>query len=470
MAWFSNSQLKSKDPHRRIEALGKLGDARDAQSVNSVLAAVSDPVVEVRIQAMAVSVRWRDENTLRVLLHLLRDPHPAVRERAIAELRPLGAKQCVTSVVICLKDPVSAVRIQAVHTLTFFGWAPQTPEERALDLIAHGHFAQAVVLGDVALDLLLSFVDDPSSSTRREVAEAFGVLRSPRVIAALQKLLSDIDPAVRIAAVTSLGRLQCPVAIIAPIARDPAKNVRIAAVESLGDMKDTEAVPLLIDALADEQWDVRCAAAKALGALGQRTSVQHLAAGLQDSDPDVRIACADALAAVGDVDAIEPLIMAQLDVESSVRQAALNAAVRVDFRWHRNPRAYRTLLSLKRAVRAGDFTVQNAATELMDRIFGIKRRAYLVKSNDFEADRRARAAEILIPCLWDDDALLRSAAAETLGALRCRRAADVLRVATEDGNEQVRNHAADALQALESGGAGAAGWQPSQKSERAGRN
>jgi HEAT repeat protein len=355
-----------------------------------------------------------------------------------------------------------------VHALTLLGWAPQTPEERALDLIAHGHYGQAIALGDVALDLLLSFIDHPLTATRREIAEAFGRLRSSKVLLALQKLVTDQDPAVRIAAVTSLARIQAPVGALEPLIRDPDKNVRIAAVEALGELKDTEAVPALTECLKDSQWDVRCAAALALGALGQRISVPLLADGLNDPDPDVRIACAEALGSIGDVEAIQPLIIAQLDPELSVRQAGSKAIARVDYRWPRNPRAYRTLALLKRAARLGDFAVQIAATELMERIFGIRRRALTMKSADADADRRALASEILISCLWDDNPMLRGAAAETLGLLRSRRAADVLRVMTEDDNAWVRGCATASLKRLDMADkAAAGGWQPSAGSNSA---
>jgi hypothetical protein len=49
MSWFSSAQVKAKDPRRRIEAIAKLEEARDQQSMTMVMSALGDHVVEVRL-------------------------------------------------------------------------------------------------------------------------------------------------------------------------------------------------------------------------------------------------------------------------------------------------------------------------------------------------------------------------------------------------------------------------------------
>src|SRR6185436_19155161 len=100
-------------------------------------------------------------------------------------------------------------------------------------------------------------------------------------------------------------------------------------------------------------------------------------------------------------------------------------------------------------------------TELLERIFSIRRQSWRSTGADGEAERRVQAAEMLIVCLWDDDALLRGAAAEALGHLRTRRALDVLKVKVEDSHEWVRERAAAALVQVEATGASTSGgWRP----------
>ncbi len=426
-----------------------------------VMSALGDQVVEVRLEALRVIARWRDKNTLRALVHVLRDPHPDVRERAILELRTAGGRESIPALVQCLVDPVASVRAQTVPTLAYLGWTPQTPTDHVLDLIGRSQFTEAGAVGRVALDFLLPFVGHACISTRRDVAEALGLQRDERATASLEKLLADTDAGVRIAAMTSLARMKASVTILERMTTDADKNVRVAAVETLGDMKDTEAVPALLRSLKDEHWGVRCAAAAALGVIGERASVPLLIEALKDSDPDMRVACAEALGLIGDVEAIEPLVLAQLDPEMRVRQAALRAVLRVDYRWQRNPKAYRTLLAVKRALRSDDFSVRNAATELLERIFSIRRQSWRSTGADGEAERRLQAAEMLIVCLWDDDALLRGAAAEALGHIRTRRALEVLKAKAEDPHEWVRERAAAALVQIEAPECSAGGgWRP----------
>jgi len=465
MQWFSGSKSKAKEPQRRIEAINRLGTARDSKAVTAVLAALADPDLNVRLAALRVTAQWQDDYALQGLSQALRDPVSEVREQAITALRMMGTKESTAALIPSLADPVASVRTQAVQMLTALGWSPETPNDRILHFIGHGQFGKAAAVGRESVELLLPFAEHPIVSTRRDVAEAFGVVRDPRVNVALEKMLSDIDSSVRIAAIDSLMRIQAPISLIGRMTKDPDKNVRAAAAETLGEMRDTEAVPIVSECLKDEHWSVRCAAASALGLIGERTSVPLLVNCLKDQDIDMRVASAEALGLIGDVEAVEPLILAQLDPETRVRQAAVSAVVRVDYRWHRNPRAYRTLPLLKRAARSDNLSIRTGATELLDRIFSIRRVSWKSSGVDPEADRRMQAAEMLITCLWDDDALIQGAAAETLGHLRSRRAQDALKVRAEDTHVWVSAQARAALESLErTDSKPDMGWCPSPSS------
>jgi hypothetical protein len=70
------------------------------------------------------------------------------------------------------------------------------------------------------------------------------------------------------------------------------------------------AVPALIQALGDSDWDVRRAAAEALGKLGDPQAVPALIQALGDSDVGVRRAAAEALGKIGDPQAVPALIQA----------------------------------------------------------------------------------------------------------------------------------------------------------------
>jgi len=461
MQWFSGSPLKSKDSQQRVQAIGKLANARDRQSKTALMTALGDPEATVRMEALKVITLWRDEDTLRALTFALKDSAATIRERAIGELQGLGARDSIADLLPVLCDSAAPVRAAAANALAALGWRAETAGERALEYIGRSQFGKAATIGRAALELILPFAENTVASTRQEVAEALGLIRDPQASEALQKLTADADASVRIAAILSLTRVQPSVVALSKMLSDADKNVRMVVVEALGQLRDSEAVPLLSNCLRDASWEVRGAAAGALALMGERSTVPLLIEALKDPDADVRMAVAEALGVIGDVEAIEPLILAQLDSETPVRQTALKAIMRVDYRWYRNARAYRMLPVLKRAVRGEDYSIRAAATELLERIFSIKRHALRNVSADPEADRRIQAAEVLITCLWDDDPLLAGAAAEALGQLRSRRAIDVLKVKSEDKHPWVSQQAAQALVLIEGQGAQAGGWRHS---------
>jgi HEAT repeat protein len=84
-----------------------------------------------------------------------------------------------------------------------------------------------------------------------------------------------------------------------------SENVRRAAAEALVKI-GTPAVPALIQALGDSDWDVRRAAAEALGAIGDPQAIPALIQALGDSSWGVRRAAAWALGKLGDPQAVHP--------------------------------------------------------------------------------------------------------------------------------------------------------------------
>jgi FOG: HEAT repeat len=84
------------------------------------------------------------------------------------------------------------------------------------------------------------------------------------------------------------------------------------------------AVPALIQALGDSDWEVRRASAEALVKIGT-PAVPALIQALGDSDSAVRRAAAEALGKLGDPQAVPPLIQALGDSDWDVRHAARQA-------------------------------------------------------------------------------------------------------------------------------------------------
>ncbi|HEY2434082.1 MAG TPA: HEAT repeat domain-containing protein [Vicinamibacterales bacterium] len=102
----------------------------------------------------------------------------------------------------------------------------------------------------------------------------------------------------------------------------PAWIARKNAAWGLGAVKDSEAVPPLLDALKDTDAGVREQVAWALGAIGDRRAVDGLVAALGDGVAGVRKQAAWALGALGDRRAVSGLTRALKDADAGVRKQA----------------------------------------------------------------------------------------------------------------------------------------------------
>ncbi len=97
------------------------------------------------------------------------------------------------------------------------------------------------------IQVVIRAMADGSNQVRREAAEAFGHLETvtkikpglaSEAVPSLERLLGDLDPGTRLAAVNALGRIDEPPArlraqVVALMERDPDATVRCAAIEAL---------------------------------------------------------------------------------------------------------------------------------------------------------------------------------------------------------------------------------------------
>ncbi len=107
--------------------------------------------------------------------------------------------------------------------------------------------------------------------------------------------------------------------------------VRIEVVEALGQLKDPQAIPLLMGAAQnDPHWDVSEAAVKALGLQGE-PAIPSLIVLLEDKDwrPYLKIIPAEHLARMGSVQAVPALVKATGHSDALVRVACIEALVKI---------------------------------------------------------------------------------------------------------------------------------------------
>jgi len=182
----------------------------------------------------------------------------------------------------------------------------------ARDLYAQGltdgepHLRIQAVLGLATLQsvgALAEAADDPSRDVRVAVAEglAHTCTAQARAVQALEQLITDHDPVVRMAALDAAAGLGLP----EPLGERAAESivhaswqVRRRAAQALGSGTSEVAIPPLVEALRDRIVDVRRAAVESLGRWAAESPevITTLTESLNDPDPGVRTQARWALA------------------------------------------------------------------------------------------------------------------------------------------------------------------------------
>jgi HEAT repeat protein len=183
-----------------------------------------------------------------------------------------------------------------------------------------------------AIPALLRRLRDDDWRVREEAARALGKMKAAAAVVGLLECIRMGRPgpfgagngnSLFTDAIKDIGPLAVPVLVDALSDEDP--RMRLAIIELLGDIADPEAVPALTGALRDPEWRVRWQAAEALGKMRNVAAVPDLVEMLTDSNKDVRISVAYALGRIGHLSAVEGLIKLLHDREWRVRWGAAEA-------------------------------------------------------------------------------------------------------------------------------------------------
>ncbi|MBR8837738.1 MAG: HEAT repeat domain-containing protein, partial [Stigonema ocellatum SAG 48.90 = DSM 106950] len=239
---------------------------------------------------------------------------------------------------------------------------------------------------------------------RTRAAEALGEIKDSQAVAALIQALNDEDSDVRYSAANALGEIkdtQTVAALIQALNHEDYYVRRIAA-EALGKIKDTQTVAALIQALNHQYSDVRSRAAYALGEIKDSQAVAALIQALNDEDSHVRSRAADALGEIKDTQAVAALIQALNHEDYYVRYSAANALGEI--------KDTQAVAALIQALNDEDSHVRRIAAEALGKIKDTQAVAALIQAlNHEDSDVRTRAAYALgeigsseiLPRMWE---------------------------------------------------------------------
>ncbi|MBN1200619.1 MAG: HEAT repeat domain-containing protein [Anaerolineae bacterium] len=249
-------------------------------------------------------------------------------------------------------------------------------------------------LGDkAAIPALIKLLRGNDWRARDVAARALGQIKAVAAVPVLLDTLRVRAPGpfggggnvmVITAALRDIGEPAIPVLIDA--LDDADWQIRLHATDVLGDIGGEDVVPALIDSLHDPEARVRWRAAEALANTGNISAVPDLVRALRDSEHEVRISAASALGRIGDAAAVPGLIDKLRDRDWRARWAAAEAL------WRIGEAAVAPLLA---ALRENDERVRPVAIHALVEIGEPAIPGLVVMLDDADWDVRYAAAEAL---------------------------------------------------------------------------
>ena len=432
------TDLHSEDAKKRADAvrLLALDDIRLAQPY--LMKALSDPDQTVRHEAAKALGLGGALAAVPLMVDWLSDADPATRAVAAEALGDIGGPEATQALTRSLGDVEPAVRQKAV---------------RALGKIGQRGNANVVVA-------LIPRLEDDKSDVRRETIDQLEQLGDRRAVIPLVSRFNDTSREVVKAAIAAVGRLGDPAAVpaLVRLMADTDDTVRTRAVEAIGQLAAPTAIDALVEQLGAGTSDAfhtkvayalgQIAAAPGAGKAGEdamRVLVENLAL------PQARNAAREALKIAGT--AAVPALVAHLEgrikghPETAVALLAEHGDARATAALAAELERGRVAMPL--VLRAlGATHDPNALVPVLGQVSNkdpaIRLAAMAALRPLLGGD--ARAGDVLIEHLADDDLEIRVLAAEYLGDLKVEAASPRLAALAGPGNPpRLRAAAIDAL-------------------------
>jgi HEAT repeat protein len=283
------------------------------------------------------------EPAIPVLIEALEDPRVTVRWGAVRALGRIGsvATEAIPALAASLKDESVQVRWAAARSLWAIGPAAATATPMLVEALGDKdwvvRWSAARALGAVAADSDIDSIVGSLAAALRDrdsrVCEA-AAFALEQLGAAARSALPELSMAATWAGGNETGDTPvCQVIDVGPaieeVLMETGWTVRWASVRALGVVGRgrEDALPSLMAALNDEEWQVRGVATLAIGQFGDDTpgaTVTAVAQNLKDEHVAVRKAAAVALGELGPSarGELDGLRAAERDEDAGVRKSA----------------------------------------------------------------------------------------------------------------------------------------------------
>lgn len=237
---------------------------------------------------------------------------------------------------------------------------------QVLAALVHAGIAVAQEAPGPGIMALQAMLRDRNPEIRIEAAQGLGLVGGRRAVMILRPGLSDRTMEVRRAVVESLGSIggRLALTVLSEALKDKSPEVRLRALEALKDAGSVAAVPVIQKAFGDKEASVRLQAALMLRKIGHRSGVPILGqAVLADTDPKVRAECAKYLGTLGVKDPRSVGFLASVLEQEKVPEVRVRAVESLGF--VQLPQA---VAVLEQALGDRDAGVRIRATEVMGRV------------------------------------------------------------------------------------------------------
>lgn len=278
VATLAAQPVPTSEPKQRVRAVRELGK-QGSEAIPKVQAYLTDPVVDVRIEAVKAIVEIGTQHSLDPLIQATRDSDAEIQIRAADGLVNFYLPGYVqTGLTASLKRVGGALKSRWTDT-NDQAIAPYI-QVRAEVVDALGKLARGGV----------------SMEARANAARAVGVLRGRAAIPDLIEALRSKDDQVIYESLVALQKIRDP--SVAPrivfLLRDLNEKVQVAAIETTGILRAKEALPQLREALErTRSAKVRRAALGAIAMIPEEGSRGLFTRYFTDKDDSLRAAAAE---------------------------------------------------------------------------------------------------------------------------------------------------------------------------------
>lgn len=203
------SDQNYKTRNQAADALGRIGGS--ALSMLHSSAEYGDMMD--RLGAVEAIARIKNPASISVLSKILaKDPGSEMRWMAAIALGELGDTGVIPVLVAALEDHDKYVRYGTVKSLEKIGWQPDGEADQVKRCVAFQEWSSIPGIGEVPVETLMYYFDDPDPRIRASVVSLLGILGDPRAEQICERAMSDPDPDVRWKA--SLAFPQCKVPLL----------------------------------------------------------------------------------------------------------------------------------------------------------------------------------------------------------------------------------------------------------------